>query len=113
MQEAPTSEDVLLTRFIENYSQAQERSARYWKQWMRLLGDLPKQVIEGMAQDLAESEGISLTQAQNRLAAEKIATDMGEEWVSNWLVDYDARAKQRERLAQKSLQPLALKSKKK
>ncbi|MGC4046500.1 MAG: hypothetical protein QM758_22130 [Armatimonas sp.] len=115
MDEAPppTENDVLLSRFVESYSSAQERGARYWKQWMRMLGELPRQVIEGMAQDLATSEGISLAQAQSRLAAEKIANDMGEAWVRDWLSDYEAKSKERERLAQKPLQPLTLKSKKK
>lgn len=120
MQEAPDTtdpdntdvDDVLLPRFIEAYSSAQERGARYWKQWTRMLGELPRQVVEGMAQDLATSEGISLAQAQNRLAAEKIASDMGEQWVRDWLSEYEAKTKERERLAQKPLQPLTIKKKK-
>jgi hypothetical protein len=113
MQEIPMSDDALLTRFVEAYSGAQERGARYWRQWTGLLGELPRQVVEGMAQDLAASEGISLAQAQARLAAEKLAADMGEEWVQGWLSEHESRAKERERLAQKPLQPLVLKSKKK
>jgi len=108
----PTDDDVLLSRFVEAYSSAQERGARYWKQWMRMLGELPRQVVEGMAQDLATSEGISLAQAQGRLAAEKIASDMGEAWVRDWLKDFEAKAERREFQAQKPLQPLALKKKK-
>jgi hypothetical protein len=105
--------DALLERFIETYAAARERSGRYWRQWTSALGDLPRQVVEGMAHDQAEVSGLPLEQVQARLAAEKIASDMGEDWVRGWLTEHDARTRARELQAQKSLQPLTLKRKKK
>ncbi len=105
--------EALLERFIETYASARERSERYWRQWTSALGELPRQVVEGMARDQSEASGLPLEQVQARLAAEKIASDMGEDWVQGWLTEHDARTRAREQQVQKPLQPLALKRKKK
>jgi hypothetical protein len=110
MNEQIEAEEALLSRFISTYSAARERSARYWRQWMNTLGPLPRQVVEGLAVELAESAQITLAEAQAQLAAEKVASDMGVEWVRTWLTENDTRQKERERLSRRPLQPLTIKS---
>ena len=106
-------ENALLERFVETYSAARERSRRYWRQWTGALGELPRQVVEGMAREQAEESGLPLEQVQARLAAEKIAADMGEDWMRAWLADHAENQLRRAQVAGKPLQPLALKRRRK
>lgn len=112
MNDETTEDDALLERFVEMYSQAHERSARYWRQWTTTLPPLSREVVEGLATTLAEERGLSLEQAQARVAAEKVAGDMGIEWVRGWLAERDERQKKREFAASRSFLPMTMRRKK-
>jgi hypothetical protein len=61
---------------------------------------------------MAEERGIPLELAQARVAAEKVAGDMGIEWVTDWLAEHDQRQRKREFAASRSLLPMTLRRKK-
>ena len=112
MSDETTDDDALLERFVETYSQARERSARYWRQWTTVLPALSREVVEGLAQTVAEERGLPLEQAQARVAAEKVAGDMGVEWVREWLAEQDKRQRKREAAASRSFLPMTIRRKK-
>ena len=104
---------ALLERFVDVYSAAQERGARYWRQWTGSLPPLSVTVLEGLADELAQERGISLERARARVAAEKIAGDMGDVWIAAWLAEHDARQRKREAAAERPLQPMTSTSRRK
>lgn len=112
MNDETTEDDALLERFVETYSQAHERSARYWRQWTSALPALSREVVEGLAKTMAEERGVPLELAQARVAAEKVAGDMGIAWVQAWLAEHDQRQRKREFAASRSLLPMTLRRKK-
>ena len=112
MSEDTSASDALLERFVDAYASAQERSARYWRQWTTALPTLSREVVEGLAQTLSEERGIPLERAQALVAAEKVAGDMGVTWVGEWLAEHDERQRKREFSAGRLFQPMNLRRKK-
>ena len=111
MSEELSADDDLLERFVLAYSSAQERSARYWRQWTTALPSLSREVVEGLAQTVSDERRIPLEQAQAIVAAEKVAGDMGAPWVAEWLAEHDERQKKRELSAGRLFQPMNLRRK--
>lgn len=83
--------DPLIERFIEVWG-TPERGRRLWQEWRDVLGERNSGVLDTLAQLEIDTSGLSLEDAQNRLALQKFAEDRGSGYVLKVLRHHDAQA---------------------
>ncbi len=93
--------DPIIERFIEVWG-TPLRGQRLWEGWHTVLGDNAS-IIEQLAQTESEERGITLEEAQARLAIEKFAQDRGFDYVTKILHQHEAEKLR----AARTLQPMA------
>ena len=60
-----------------------------WDEWHTAFGESAS-VLDTMAEVEAETGGISLAQAQEKMALDKFVEDRGPEYITKWLHQHDA-----------------------
>lgn len=92
-----------LERFTRLYG-TPERGRQLWEHWMETQPETVVDVMEKVARDLAEENGISVEEARTALAVRKLVEDRGGKFVERYLREHET--------AQRNLKPLVLPRKK-
>ncbi len=96
--------DAVTERFLALWG-TPERGRRLWDEWHAAFGESAS-VLDTMAEVEAETVGIPLEQAQEKMALEKFVEDRGSEYIAKWLHQHDAEQLRQSR----SLKPMAANS---
>jgi hypothetical protein len=87
-----------------------ERARLLWQQWYESLGgDTGKGVLDILVAQAVEEHGLTEEEAKRRLSVEKYLNDRGMEFAAKFMEGYRAR----KFVAARSLQPMAVRPKKK
>jgi hypothetical protein len=95
--------ETQLDRFYRLYTASAE-GQRAWENWMTSIPEANRTIMERVAADQAEAQGIPVGEMQQRLAVQKVIEDRGTKFITKFLAEQDA--------ATRTLKPMALGKKK-